>query len=69
MIRVPRVLVALRARGRKGPREESGQAVVEYALIAAALVISLALAGGGIMQIQKAAYVNQHKALQDWRAP
>ena len=49
--------------------EESGQAVVEYGLIAAALLACLTVAGGGIMQVQKAAYEGQHKALQNWRAP
>jgi Flp pilus assembly pilin Flp len=48
---------------------ESGQAAVEYGLIAAALIACLAVAGGGIVQIQKSVYENQHKGLQDWRAP
>lgn len=48
---------------------EGGQAVVEYGLIAAALVACLVVAGGGIIQVQKAAYEGQHKALQGWRAP
>ena len=49
--------------------DEGGQAAVEYGLIAAALIACLAVAGGGIVQIQKSVYENQHKGLQNWRAP
>lgn len=49
--------------------EDDGQALVEYGLLAGALIICLSLAGGGIVQVQKAAYEGQHKALRDWRAP
>jgi len=48
---------------------ESGQAGVEYALIAGALIVVLTVAAGSIMQIQKVAYQAQHKALLDWRGP
>jgi Flp pilus assembly pilin Flp len=48
---------------------EGGQAAVEYGLIAAALIACLVVAGGGIVQIQKAVFESQHKGLQDWRAP
>lgn len=50
-------------------RREDGQAIVEYGLIAAALVVCLVFAGGGIMQAQKAAFTSQQHALHDWRAP
>ncbi len=49
--------------------DEGGQALVEYGLIAAALIVCLVAAGGGIQQAQKAVYNSQHRALQDWRAP
>ena len=48
---------------------ESGQAAVEYGLIAAALVACLVVAGNGIIAVQKGAYESQHRALQNWRAP
>ena len=49
--------------------EEEGQAIVEYGLLAAAIIVCLTLAGGGIKEVQKAVYTNQHHALRDWRAP
>jgi Flp pilus assembly pilin Flp len=49
--------------------EERGQSLVEYGLIAAALLACLVVAGNGIMAVQKGAYESQHKALQNWRAP
>jgi Flp pilus assembly pilin Flp len=49
--------------------EERGQSLVEYGLIAAALLACLVVAGNGIMAAQKGAYESQHRALQNWRAP
>lgn len=50
-------------------REERGQAAVEYALLALALIVGLYGATTGLIKLQGAMYKNQHQALQQWQAP
>lgn len=48
---------------------EDGQAAIEYALIASALMIAVFVAAKTLTGLQGAVYDNQHKALKEWRAP
>ena len=48
---------------------EDGQAAIEYAMIASALMIAVFVAAKALTGLQGAVYDNQHKALKEWRAP
>jgi Flp pilus assembly pilin Flp len=50
-------------------RSESGQAIVEYALIAAVLLVSLYGAAMGLMHLQGQFTQHQSQALLNWRSP
>lgn len=59
-------MIALR---RRLGRSEDGMAATEYALLAAALVVSLYVASTALREVQAQSYKNQQKALLDWRSP
>lgn len=50
-------------------RSEDGQAMVEYGLIAGAIVVGLYVGANGLMALQRAVFVNHQSAIKDWRAP
>lgn len=59
----------LRAFGARLLADEQGQALVEYGLIAAAIVVGLYIGASGLIALQGAIVNNHHGAIKDWRGP
>jgi Flp pilus assembly pilin Flp len=50
-------------------RDESGQAMAEYGLIAGAVALGLYVTCQGLRVLQGQVYDHQHSALREWKSP